>query len=361
MFDRCRQSPQDDATGGAMEEAYHGAIDHSEMKRRGIDPRDVIDFSSNVNPFGPSPRVREAVCNSILDRYPDRECLRLRETIAEREAITIDRIAVGNGSSELLQSLAQLLLRPGDDVLIVGPTYGEYARASRLTGARVEQCRATPESGFAVPIESIEAALRRRMRRIVFLCNPNNPTGQMIEPETILSWVALYSDTQFVVDESYIEFVDSATSIATVDFSNLIVLRSMTKFHALAGLRLGYAVADREVIRRLNQRRVPWNVSAPAQAAGVAAIEDRCYSESSLARLRDAKAELLQRLAVQRFTFVMSAANFFLLPVSDAAAVRERLLAHHILVRDCSSFGIPRHIRVAVRTGAENAILTSVL
>ena len=344
-------------SGESIQESHHGAIDPGEMIRRGIDPDQVIDFSTNINPFGPSPRVREAVCGCALERYPDRQCLRLRESIAAHEAVATDHIIVGNGSSELLQSLAQLLLRPGDKVLIMGPTYCEYARSARLVEAQVNECRATPESGFAIPVDAFDDALRQGRPNMAFLCNPNNPTGKVIEREKLLRWVDANRETWFVIDESYIDFAASADSVIGTTFPNLIVLRSMTKSYALAGLRLGYACADRDVIRRLCQRRVPWNVSTPAQVAGVAAMEDQAYLKSSLKRLETAKSELLNRLAKRGFVSVDSATNFFLLRVSDVAAVRESLLVQNLLVRDCTSFGIDNHIRIGVRTREENARL----
>lgn len=344
-----------------VEEAFHGAIDHSEMRRRGIDADHLIDFSTNVNPFGPSPRVREAVSNAVLDRYPDRECLRLRETISQCEQIAMERIVVGNGTSELLQLISQTFLRADDEAVISGPTYAEYARVCRLAGARVIECRAAADTQFAVPVEEVAGALRGRQPKIAFLCNPNNPTGQTIAREVILDWVGSCQSTLFVIDESYIDFSDVTASVADAGFPNLIVLRSLTKSHALAGLRLGYAIADPSVIRLLCQRRVPWSVSAPAQTAGVAALMDRPYLKASLDRLREAKRELIQQLIARGFRPVASAANFFLLPVSDAAELRERLLSNHILVRDCHSFGISNHIRIGVRRGAENAKLIDAL
>ncbi len=359
MANRARNR-RDAETDENLQEAYHGSIDYREMRRYGIDPEQVIDFSANINPFGPSPRVRQAVCKCVLDRYPDRQSLQLRETISAHHAVAIDRIAVGNGSSELLQSLAQLFLQPGDEALIVGPTYGEYARASRLAGARVEHCRATAECGFAVPVKAIEIALQRQPK-VAFLCNPNNPTGQGIDHELILAWIASHRETKFIIDESYIDFVVSPASVIRADYPNLNVLRSMTKSYALAGLRLGYAVADPDVIQQLCQRRVPWNVSAVAQAAGIAAIEDQAYLQNCLTRLREAKRELLQGLASRQFDTVASAANFFLIRVGDAAVARQRLLSHHLLVRDCASFGIPDHIRIAVRTPEQNGQLIAAL
>lgn len=344
-----------------IEEAVHGAIDPSEMRRRGIDPDRILDFSTNVQPFGPSPRVREAVSRAVLDRYPDRECVHLREVISAREGIPLERIVVGNGSSELLQSFAQAFLRPGDHALVLGPTYAEYARASRLAGAGVEECRATADSRFAVPLERFAATLREHSPKVAFLCNPNNPTGQLLEAERILNWVACFRDTHFVVDESYLDFVAEAASVAQRDQCNLTVLRSLTKSHALAGLRLGYAVADPEVIRMLCRRRIPWSVSAPAQAAGIAAIQDREHLEVSMSRLREAKRKLVEELRGGGWSPLPSATNFFLLPVEDPPALRERLLSEQILVRDCHSFGIANHIRIGVRSSEENAQLLAAL
>ncbi len=360
MLSRNRQNKRDGNLAEPVAEAYHGAIDFGELTRRGIEPDRVIDFSTNVNPFGPSPRVREAVCKAVLDRYPDRDCLQLRQVISAYERVAIERILVGNGSSELLQSFAQLFLQPGDEALIVGPTYAEYERASRLAGARIEHCRAVPEQRFATPFESVESSLRRQPK-VAFICNPNNPTGQWIDRRVLSSWIMSYTDTQFIIDESYIEFTDAAVSITKEQHPNLSVLRSMTKSYALAGLRLGYAIADPQVIHHLRQRRVPWSVSSPAQAAGIAAIEDQAYLHCCLTQLQEAKYELLSKLVSRRFEIVPSAANFFLLRVDDACATRERLLAQHLLVRDCTSFGLPTHVRIAVRNRDENSLLLAAL
>lgn len=338
-------------------EVYHGSIDAGELQRLGIDPDHVIDFSSNINPFGPSPRVGEAVQQTPLDRYPDRHCTALRAAIAAKTGVDAKRIAVGNGSSELLQTTAQLLLSTGDAALILGPTYSEYERASCLAGARVHHCSAAAEDGFAVPLDSFDRDLRRLRPRAAFLCNPNNPTGQVVDRGAILHWAQTYRDTCFVVDESYIDFAQTDCSVVATELPNLIVLRSMTKSYALAGLRLGYVIADAGVIRELCRRRVPWNVSAPAQAAGVAAIEDQAHLRDCLFRLHDAKQMLLAELSARQIDIVASDANFMLLRLGDAATMRSRLLSYNLLVRDCSSFGLPDHARVSVRSEAENAIL----
>lgn len=346
--------PDSDSENAPVAEAYHGAMDVGELRRHGIDPGDVIDFSTNVNAFGPPPCVHEAILRVALDRYPDRDSTGVREAIAARHGVAIDRIIVGNGSSELLQNLAQIMLRPRDAVLIVGPTYSEYARASRLAGAHPLECSARAETDFEVPLEHVDRMLSEQRPKMLFLCNPNNPTGQLIQHERVVDWAERYGDTHFVVDESYMAFTAQAASVIGAGRGNMTIVRSLTKSHALAGLRLGYAVSNRSVIDQLRRVRIPWSVSGVAEAAGIAAIRDQSYTESTLALLRAAKNELFAGLAADRWSPVPSDTHFFLLPVGNAAAIRERLLGERLLVRDCHSFGLPGYIRVAARRPEEN-------
>ena len=158
-------------------EAYHGGIDPAELARFGIEPEQAIDFSSNILPFGPSPNVLAAIRNTAIDRYPDRECGLLRDAIAMLHSIERDRILVGNGCSELIHLIASALIRPGDPVLIVGPTFSEYSRASRLADGNVHYCLAGAENDFDCPVVEMDAVLSSARFAVVWICNPNNPTG----------------------------------------------------------------------------------------------------------------------------------------------------------------------------------------
>ena len=342
-------------------EAFHGGIDLEELAHHGVSPEQVIDFSSNILPFGPSPLVRIAVQEAALDRYPDRECRQLRQAIAGLHAIDERRILVGNGSTELIHLVAHTLLKPADSSLIVGPTFSEYARATRLGSGMVHECRAMADNGFAVPVSEIESLLKQNSLALVWICNPNNPTGQLIPRDFVLRWVKLHPRTLFVVDESYLDFSDTTMSLMRSNFANLVVLRSMTKTYAIAGLRLGFAVMSPEVLSRLRQRRIPWNVSSPAQAAGIAAIMDEAYYSSALAQLREAKKRFVSDLATRGRQPVPSDTNFFLLPINNASAVRSQLLVQGFVVRDCASFGIHDHLRLAVLAPEHNHRLSVLL
>jgi histidinol-phosphate aminotransferase len=335
----------------------HGALNYAELEQLDIDPDEVIDFSVSCNPYGPSPHVREAVARVLPDRYPDRECLALRRALSERHRIPVEQIVCGNGAAELLWLVAFAFIRPADRVLVLGPTFGEYARYAALAGAQVEEIRAGPEREYVMDTIAVEDRLRRTFMRLVFICNPNNPTGTVTQPETIVDWALSHPATLFIVDEAYIQFCPNLASPMAADIPNLLAIRSMTKDYALAGLRLGYAVGSRRVITALINMRPPWSVNAVAQAAGLAALLDDQYLQTTLARLHADREDLIGGLKAAGLHPVPSRLHYFIVNVGDAAGFRARLLRHRIQVRDCASFGLPSHIRIATRRPEENGRL----
>jgi histidinol-phosphate aminotransferase len=335
----------------------HGALDYAELERAGLDPERVLDFSVNSNPYGPPPGVWNALRIVPLDRYPDREALALRRALSARLSLSIEQIVAGNGTAELIWLVAMAFVRSGDRVLVIGPTFGEYARAVALMGAQVTTWMASPEEDFAVSTAQVGQALANVRPRVVFVCTPNNPTGAVIPLEAVESWAGAHPHTLFVVDEAYIQFVDDLASVASLGMENLLVLRSMTKDYALAGLRLGYALGSREVIGTLARARPPWSVNGLAQAAGVAALKDEGYLRESLRKLRRAKNDMVAGLRVLGLAPLPSATHYFLIEVGDGTAFRRALMSRHILVRDCASFGLPGYVRIATRTPADNARL----
>lgn len=334
--------------------AAHGALDFAELERTDLNPDDVLDFSVNSNPFGPSPMVRAAIDRTPLDRYPDRECLALRRALAQQLGVATSQIVVGNGTAELIWLAAFAFLKPGENVLIVGPTFGEYERSVRLMSATPIYWNALPAAGFACDIAAISQLLNTADYRAVFLCNPNNPTGQVVSPDVILAWADAHPRTLFIVDEAYLAFVPGLESVIPWLRPNLLALRSMTKDYALAGLRLGYAVGETRLIEALVNVRPAWNVNGLAQAAGLAALADEVHYQSSLEKLRDEKTFLLAGLAEAGYSPAPSRTHFFLLPVENAVHFRQNLLRHGILVRDCTSFGLPGYVRISPRTRTEN-------
>ena len=340
--------------------APHGAITPAELRALGAEPDEIIDFSVSINPFGPTPAVRQAAQNADFGNYPDPEALELREALADRWRRSPEEILVGNGAGELIWLAAQAYLQAGDRALIIGPTYGEYARAAALAGAQLQFWRAQPEDDFGIHPRAI-AQMLAAAPRVVFLCHPNNPTGQIFPLDALAAWLRNWPETLFVVDEAYIDFVEQGESALQLRANNLLVLRSLTKAQALAGLRLGYALGPRPVIAALRQLQIPWSVNAPAQAAGLAALQDEALISRQIRQLRQNKGKLVQELAGLGLPPVPSATHYFLLPVGNAAEFRRRLLAHGLVVRDATSFGLPGHVRIATRTSAQNQRLIAAI
>lgn len=347
----------------------HGALDPGELERRGLDPREVVDFSASINPYGPAPAVLEAARRADVSRYPDRACLGLRRALSGHLGLGVSWIAPGNGSAELIDLLARLYLSPGDAALVVGPTFGEYERASRLCGARMLRWDREVRGGsVSLGLEGLLETILRERPRVVWLCNPNNPTGELLPSRDIrrLLEAAEEAGGLLVVDEAYRELVlrgEAEDLTGLLEGGSLVLLRSMTKAHALAGLRLGYALARPEVVRLLEAVRPPWSVSAPAQAAGVAALSPAAGEHLSRCRrllARDARL-LADGLARLGLAVVPGRANFLLVETGSGKRTRDALLEWGMQVRDCASFGLPAHIRIAVRRPEENARLLGAL
>lgn len=344
-----------------LQDVAHGALDFIELEQHHLNANQVVDFSTNTNPYGAAPGVRAALSSTPIDRYPDREALALRRALAQQLGISLENILAGNGSAELMWLAALAYLDAGQAALVIGPTFGEYARAAGLMGARVDEWRASPENGFAVDNASIQSRLSRQIYRLVFLCNPNNPTGQTLPLEWLAEWAHTYPQTLFVVDEAYIAFCPAMPSAIGLHLPNLLILRSMTKDHALTGLRLGYAVGDERVIAALSKTRPPWNVNALAQSAGLAAVQDPQHVKESLIRLRQSYQALTKALHQRGYTIIPSAVHFFLMQVGNGARFRAALRSKGVLVRDCASFGLPEYVRIAARRPEENQCLLTAI
>lgn len=340
---------------------YHGAIDFAELARWGIKPDDMLDFSVNSNPFGPVAHVREALKSTPLDRYPDKACLALRAALSAHLDLPRAQIHVGNGSAELLWLLSFACLQRGDQVVVIGPTFGEYARNAQLMGAQVTQWRARPEDNFAIHPAEIDQLLNQVRPSLLYLCNPNNPTGQIVACDVIAHWAQRWPQTLFVIDEAYLAFVPKMRSVIDLQLDNMLVLRSMTKDYALAGLRLGYAVGPQTIIDGLAQVQIPWSVNSLAQAAGIAALQKQAEYEMLWQHLREETAVFRQSLQALGYSPMPSATHYFLMNVGDGQHWREALLPHGILVRLCASYQLPQFVRIATRTPADNNRLLTAL
>lgn len=345
----------------SLPKVHHGAPDFAELEHLGLSPDQVLDFSVNSNPYGPSPAVQTALALVPLDRYPDREALALRRSFSFQTNLPVEYILAGNGTAELIWLITLTYLQSGDQVLIIGPTFGEYANAAALMGAETHEWRAQPEDDFKPNPVRITEKLQQSYYRLVFICNPNNPTGQVLPIESLERWAQDHPKTLFVIDEAYISFAKGLESATHIVQPNVLVLRSITKDYALAGLRLGFAVGTETVIQALAKTRPPWSVNSLAQAAGIAALGDAAHLSTCLQNIRHDKEFLVTGLVELGLSPVPSQTHFFLLPVKDGAAFRSRLLRSAIQVRDCASFGLPAYVRIATRSYEENKSILSAI
>jgi histidinol-phosphate aminotransferase len=337
-----------------VDDCVHGGPDFQELKSRGLRPEDVIDFSVSTNPFSYPPEVKEALSSVVIDRYPDSESTELREYLSVAKGIPVSSILVGNGSTEIIRLTTLAYFGRGDPVLILKPTFGEYQIAAQIAGARILEHWAKEEDGYAFKVAEIVAFIRKHRPKGIFICNPNNPTGQYLSQQEITKILMAAPQSLVILDEAYCAFTEESwSSRELIDHGNIISVFSMTKDYSLSGLRLGYAVASGEIIRNLRRVCPPWNVNAVAQAAGLIALKNSAYPAQCEVKVREAKQFLMQELAAAGFTVLPSKTNFFLVKTGNGGEFRSILLGHGMMVRDCSSFGLPEYVRIAARTMPE--------
>jgi len=329
----------------------HGGIDYAELKRLGISLETILDFSVSCNPFGSPPGVREALADALVERYPDSEAGELKQALAVKLNIAPDKLIIGSGSTELIRLIATAYFEPNDLVLIPQPTYGEYEIACHLADTQILKQPILKEPDFQLNVPETIKLIQKYRPKGVFLCNPNNPTGQYMSKLQVEHIMSSAQVSLLVLDEAYIAFTENAwSSQDMVNLGSLVILRSMTKDYALAGLRLGYAIAAEPIITALKRACPPWNVNTPAQKAGILALNADSYLKECTDKIREARDFLIKELGRLGLPPLPSQTNFFLVKVGNATAFRQALLKKSILVRDCTSFGLPQYIRLAPRT-----------
>lgn len=344
-----------------MNARAHGGPRPGELESQGWRAEDVLDFSVNINPYGPTPDVAAAVRAAPLLSYPDAEARGARTALAELWKVPAAQVALGNGAAELLWALARLLVSPGGVLLMAGPTFSEMAIAARQNQARVVEVTARAETDFAMDAELLSRALARTGAQAAYLCTPNNPNGLVVDPGTLARLAARHPAVTFVVDQAFLSLSEHHLELAASRPANAVFVRSLTKDHALAGLRLGAVIASPDLIAALDGARPSWSTGSLVQAAAVAAASPpaQAFVATTRARMLDDRRNLQAALQTRGFKTYPTHATFFLVDVgSDANAVRTRLLHdHRILVRDCSSFGLPTLIRLGARPPADQAHL----
>jgi threonine-phosphate decarboxylase len=352
----------------------HGGNAKQLAQELGIEVRDIIDFSSNINPYGPPASVikaaRQALAN--INEYPEQDGESLAESIAGKLDIPPDSVVVGNGAIELI-SLVPQVFKPARAFLIV-PSFTEYEIALLKTGIEIEYCSAFSR-------ESVYRTLRNVVLRngfyhteanMVLLGNPNNPCGYRLSKNELLAFIDATPHTMWVIDEAFIEFTKDADKNSLIveaqERCNIVIIRSLTKTFSIPGLRLGYLVSSLENAGRIKEAKFPWSVNTVALAAGRAAIGDEAFVAESTAKLSHEAQRVFNELSqIEDLTPFMPEANFIFVRIENGGVtsqvLQRQLLRKGLAVRDCSTFtGLDeRYFRIAVKLPEENDKLIAAL
>ncbi len=353
-----------------MSHSYdHGGNIFTVARTLGVPPDQILDFSASINPLGMSSMVRKALICSLDDliHYPDTSHKDLKLALAQFHSLPPAHFTIANGSTELIYNIPAMLA--GSKALIISPSFSEYVRALNQHHWEARHFVLTPESNFSIDTETLKRTLDAGIDAL-FLCNPGNPNG-MLYPQRVIEKIyslCLSSGTFLVLDEAFMDFCEEASAKRMIVHSdNAIVLRSMTKFFGIPGLRLGYAISNATIAERLDAMGGPWSVNSLALAAGAAALKDVRHNKESLEYILQERRALVERLVqFKQLKLYPSSANYLLVEIKEgmtARELKERLLPFRILIRDCVSFmGLSdRFFRIAVRTAEENKRLLECL
>jgi histidinol-phosphate aminotransferase len=327
----------------------------------GLDPAQIVKLASNENPLGMPESARLAIvaATAHLGRYPDPAGFELKQALSARWSVPQNWLTLGNGSNDILELVASALLESGSSVVYAQHAFVVYRLATQARGARH---LVVPAKDFGHDLPAMLEAIDRTTR-VVFIANPNNPTGTYLpnaQLEAFLEAVAQRHGTRVtvVLDEAYNEFLEPEQRVDSVGlvkrYANLLVSRSFSKAYGLAGLRVGYAIAQPALTDLMNRVRQPFNVNSLAQAAAIAALQDIEFLAKSFTVNREGKAQLQQGFAKLGLTFVPSYANFVLVKVGDAARVNLELLKRGVIVRPVAGDGLPEWLRVSIGLPHEN-------
>jgi histidinol-phosphate aminotransferase len=320
----------------------------------------VIKMASNENPLGPSNEVRQAVIQA-LDRialYPDANTYYFKEALANDLKVTSDHLLVGNGLDDVNRILGETFLKPSDEVIIPQPTFSQYEIVTLLLGAKPVLVRGA--DGLNHDLNAMREAITKRTK-LIYICNPNNPTGTIIKKESLLEFLqSLPRNLLVVLDEAYADFADDPEFPRGIDLlkegiDNIIVYHTFSKIHGMAGLRLGYAVAVPELIAQMRRVKDPFNVNSAAQAAGLAALNSKKHVMLSKELVLMGRRQFYRELDEMGLTYLPTQANFILIDCQrDSESIYQYLLQNGVIVRCTHSFGLPNHIRVTFGTTEQN-------
>jgi len=321
----------------------------------GLREEDIIKLASNENPLGPSPKALAAM-HLTLERshfYPDGGGYELRGAIAERLGVTRENIVLGNGSNEIIEFIGHAFLRPGDDVIVARHSFAVYKLMAQLFGARTIE---VPDPGFTADLDGMVAAITP-LTRAIFIANPNNPTGTMVDQDMIDSFMDKVPEHVLVVfDEAYHEFMDKAPDVLPFVRAgrNVVVMRTFSKIMGLANLRIGYGVSTPELAAVLQRTRQPFNANGIAQAGALAGLSDEEHMCRTRELTREGREYFEKEFAAMDLPYIQSVANFILVNVGDSKVVFDAMLRKGIILRAMGSYGLPAWVRISVGTMDQN-------
>lgn len=346
----------------------HGADIYTAAEKSGINENDIIDFSSNINPLGMPESVKMAAVNSVAhsNRYPDINSRELIRSISRWENVPESWIFAANGAAEAIYRIA-FCLKPKKG-LVTAPAFSEYENALNSAGSQVDYYNLKEEFGFKIQDDILEHI--NSDTGIVFICNPNNPTGQLTDIETAEKIIARCqkAGAVAVVDECFLDFVGNKEKYSTVKlldkYGSLVVLKAFTKIYAIPGIRLGYCMSSgKQITDGLKTSGPPWNVSAIAQAAGTAALKEKDYIKKTVEYIGKQREYLIGELNRLNIKTYDSCANYILLKIHNGMDLKEEMLKKGILIRSCSNYKNlgGNYYRIAVKTAEENQMLIKAL
>lgn len=327
----------------------------------------AIKLASNENPIGPSPKAVEAVKNAVAEsnRYPDGGTHLLRHKLARLHRVGMDQILMGLGSSEIIDLAARILLRPGKAGVTSHGSYAPFSLAIRASGAELVR---VPQQDFAFDLRAIaDAVLAHSETRIVYLANPNNPTGTAFGMAELQEFLRrMPADVLVVLDEAYIHYADRAEMPDSVqlfrEHENLLIMRTFSKVYGLAGLRVGYGIGDTPVLDAMNKLRTPFNLTGVSQAGAMAALDDAEHVNRSIRENAGERARLTTGLSELGLRPVRSHSNFIFIDIGpEAQDLCEELLHEGVIVRPLGWMGFPEAMRVSVGIAQENEKLLAVM
>ncbi len=327
---------------------------------------DVIKLASNENPMGPSPRATAAIQQALsrLNLYPDGQSHSLRHALATHLGVKPEQIAVGNGADSIIMQTCMAYLDEECEVIVSRSSFPIYDIYTHVMRAKLIK---TPLKNYGLDLEAMAGAITDRTK-LIFVCNPNNPTGTIVTTSEVETFMRRVPDHVLVVfDEAYYEFVDSNDYPDTLRYmregrKNVLVMRTHSKIYGLAGVRLGYALADPELLAPLHKVKEPFAVNLLAQVAGIAALEDKEYIQASIAANHAGRLYLYREFERLELFHVKSHANFVLVKVGpQAGRIIEELLKRGVIVRACHNYDLPEFLRITVGDPAQNVRLIQTL